>query len=157
MKKTNAIRLLEAAGIEFIIKEYNVDENDLSGETVAKKIGAEPEQVFKTLVTRNEQMQIKVFCIPVSSELDLKKAALASNSKRIEMVKPAELFDLTGYVRGGCSPVGMKRPYPVYFDETIILFDMIFISAGTRGMQLGIKADDLMHFISAVNANLQVS
>lgn len=154
MVKTNAMRLLEQAGIEFETKEYEVDENDLSGETVAKKVGMDPDSVFKTLVTRGDKNGIAVFCIPVTSELDLKKAAKATGNKKIEMVAVKELLNLTGYIRGGCSPVGMKKQYPTYFDETVVLFDKIAVSAGVRGCQIIADPEKLSEYVNAKQIDL---
>lgn len=154
MVKTNAMRLLEQAGIEFETKEYEVDENDLSGETVAKKVGMDPDSVFKTLVTRGDKNGIAVFCIPVTSELDLKKAAKATGNKKIEMVAVKELLNLTGYIRGGCSPVGMKKQYPTYFDETVVLFDKIAVSAGVRGCQIIAAPEKLSEYVNAKQIDL---
>ncbi len=147
--KTNAVRLLEAAGIDFSLGEYEVDEEDLSGVHAAELIGMPPEQVFKTLVARGDRNGIAVFCIPVAEELDLKRAAAASGNKSLEMVHVKELLPLTGYIRGGCSPIGMKKRYPTYIDETCILFDRIAVSAGRRGLQLLIAPDDLCSFVDA--------
>ena len=152
--KTNAIRILEKENISHSIHTYDVDESDLSGITVANKIGAEPERVFKTLVTRGDNSTINIFCIPVTEELNLKKAAFASVNKKIEMIKEKELLPLTGYVKGGCSPIGMKKKFPTYIDETALLFDEIYISAGARGMQIKIKPGDLKNLTSATLSNL---
>ena len=149
MNKTNAIRILESKNISFDIKEYEIDENDLSGESVAEKIGANQEEVFKTLVAKGDKTGYCVFCIPVNFELNLKKAAKASGNKSVELIKVKELFPLTGYVRGGCSPIGMKKLFPTYIDETAQLFDKIFISAGVRGMQIHINPEDLKNLIDA--------
>ncbi len=149
MNKTNAIRILESKNILFEVKEYEVDENDLSGETVAEKIGVNPEEVFKTLVAKGDKSGYCVFCIPVNFELNLKKAAKASDNKSVDLIKVKELFPLTGYIRGGCSPIGMKKLFPTYIDETAQLFERIFISAGIRGMQIHINPDDLRNIISA--------
>ncbi len=145
--KTNAVRLLEANNIIHSIVIYEVDKNDLSGITVANKIDVEPERVFKTLVTRGEKTGINVFCIPVTGELNLKKAASACGDKKIEMIKEKELLPLTGYIKGGCSPIGMKKHYPTFIDETAQLFDEISVSAGIRGMQIMIKPDDLIKIV----------
>ena len=144
MSKTNAVRILEAFNISFETVSYVVDENDLTGITVANKILADPEKVFKTLITSGDKNGINVFCIPVTAELNLKKAANVSNNKKIEMIKVKDLFELTGYVRGGCSPIGMKKNFPSFIEETAQLFDKIFISAGIRGMQISISPQDLM-------------
>lgn len=154
--KTNAVRLLEAAGIPFELGEYEVDEEDLSGVHAAEMIGMPPEQVFKTLVARGDRNGIAVFCIPVAEELDLKRAAAVSGNKSLQMVHVRELLALTGYIRGGCSPVGMKKHYPTYVDETCILFDRIAVSAGRRGLQLLISPDDLCAFLDAQQVRLTV-
>ena len=149
MDKTNAVRLVESAGLTFVIKEYEYDESDLSGVTVALKTGIPKEQVFKTLVTRGDKNGLNVFCIPVDDELDLKKAARVSGNKSVEMVHVKELLGLTGYIRGGCSPVGMKKKYPTFFDETAELFDEIAVSAGVRGMQIVTEPMGLIGYLGA--------
>lgn len=149
MNKTNAMRLLEQAGIEFEVKEYEVDENDLSGVSVAKKTGLDPESVFKTLAARGEKKGTVIFCIPVTGELDLKKAAGAAGDKKVEMLPLKELLPVTGYVRGGCSPVGMKKQYPTFIDETAELFDKIAVSAGVRGGQIVISPEALAKYVGA--------
>lgn len=154
MSKTNAIRILESHKIKFETVSYEVDENDLSGITVANKINAEPESVFKTLVCVGDKTGYVVFCIPVTQELNLKKAATASGNKKVEMIKLKDLFPLTGYVRGGCSPIGMKKLFPTYIDETAQLFEMIFLSAGMRGMQIKLSPDDLLKIIDGNYADL---
>jgi Cys-tRNA(Pro)/Cys-tRNA(Cys) deacylase len=153
-QKTNAVRLLETNKINYSTVTYEVDESDLSGLTVANKIGAEPEKVFKTLVTRGDKNGINVFCIPVTEELDLKKAAAASGNKKIEMIKEKELPLLTGYIKGGCSPIGMRKHYPTFIDETAQLFDEIYVSAGIRGMQVKISPQDIMNITEAVLTEL---
>ena len=155
--KTNAVRLLEAAGISFELGEYEVDEDDFSGVHAAELIGMPPEQMFKTLVARGDRNGIAVFCIPVAEELDLKRAASVSGNKSLEMVHVKELLGLTGYIRGGCSPVGMKKHYPTYIDETCILFDRIAVSAGRRGLQLLIAPEDLCAFVGAEQTALTVN
>ena len=152
--KTNAVRLLEANNIQHSILTYDVDESDLSGITVAKKTGVEPEKVFKTLVTRGDKTGINVFCIPVTEELNLKKAAAVCGDKKIEMIKEKELLPLTGYIKGGCSPIGMKKHYPTFIDETAQLFDKISVSAGIRGIQIMIKPDDLAKILGNNFADL---
>jgi len=153
-QKTNAVRLLEANNIIHSTITYEVDESDLSGITVANKIGVEPERVFKTLVTRGEKTGINVFCIPVTEELNLKNAALVCGDKKIEMIKEKELLPLTGYIKGGCSPIGMKKNYPTFIDEAAQLFDEISISAGLRGMQIMIKPEDLAKIVEGNYADL---
>ena len=134
--KTNAIRLVQQAGISCEEAFYEYDENDLSGTHAADAIGMPQEQVFKTLVARGGKGNIHVFCIPVCCELDLKKAANAAGEKSIELVAVKELLALTGYIRGGCSPVGMKKKYPTHIDEICTLFETIAVSAGERGHQM---------------------
>ncbi|MFO7447055.1 MAG: Cys-tRNA(Pro) deacylase [Ignavibacteriaceae bacterium] len=154
MSKTNVIRILESAGVPHTTHDYDVDEGDLSGVTVANKIGAGPESVFKTLVASGDKNGINVFCIPVTEELNLKKAASASGNKKIEMIKVKDLFSLTGYIRGGCSPIGMKKKFATYIDETALIFDNIYISAGVRGTQVYLSPEDLMNIIPAGFADL---
>jgi Cys-tRNA(Pro)/Cys-tRNA(Cys) deacylase len=154
MSKTNAIRILEAKNIPHTTHTYEVDENDLSGTTVANKIDARQETVFKTLVASGDKNGINVFCIPVTEELNLKKAASVSGNKSIEMVKVKDLLNLTGYIRGGCSPIGMKKNYPTYIEETAQLFETIYVSAGMRGMQACLAPEDLKNAVDAVFADL---
>lgn len=149
MVKTNVMRLLEQASIPYKALEYEVDENNLAGEHVAEQIGMPAEQVFKTLVAKGEKKGIVVFCIPVNLELNLKKAASVIGDKKIEMLHVKDLLGTTGYIRGGCSPIGMKKNFPTYMDETAILFDEITISAGIRGCQLCIARDMLIEYIEA--------
>lgn len=156
MVKTNVMRLLEQAKLSYTTKEYEVDEQDLSGEHVAKQVGMASEQVFKTLVARGDKNKIFVFCIPVNAELNLKRAAALVLEKKIEMVHVKELLSLTGYIRGGCSPIGMKKKYPTYIDETAQLFDTIAVSAGVRGCQIVMNPDDLKEYIDGVYADLTV-
>ncbi len=147
--KTNAMRLLDAAKVEYETFEYDA-EKYVSGKEVANALGEDPEQVFKTLVTYSEKNREHfVFCIPVENELDLKKAAKAVNVKDIEMIKQKELLPLTGYVHGGCSPIGMKKNFNTVIDESAILFDEIMVSAGRRGMQIKIKLEDLIRMTKA--------
>lgn len=147
--KTNAVRLVEQAGIPCREVFYEFDEKDLSGIHAAHAVGLPEEQVFKTLVARGDKSGINVFCIPVCFELDLKKAAKATGDKRIEMVQVKELLNLTGYIRGGCSPVGMKKKYPAYMDETCQLYDEIAVSAGERGHQMILSPVLLAQFVGA--------
>ncbi|MHB8130389.1 MAG: Cys-tRNA(Pro) deacylase, partial [Mobilitalea sp.] len=135
--------------ITYKAMEYEVDENNLGGEHVAELIDMPPEQVFKTLVAKGEKKGIVVFCIPVNLELNLKKAAIIISDKKIEMLHVKDLLATTGYIRGGCSPIGMKRKFPTYIDETAILFDEITISAGVRGCQLCIPREQLIEYIDA--------
>lgn len=147
--KTNAMRELDAAGISYEWTEYDYDESDLSGEHAAAELGVSEDQVFKTLVTRGDNNLLSVFVIPVAGSLDLKKAAVASGNKKVEMIHVKEINDLTGYLRGGCSPIGMKKHYPTYIDETAILFEKIYFSAGKRGMQIILNPEILAEFIDA--------
>jgi Cys-tRNA(Pro)/Cys-tRNA(Cys) deacylase len=144
MSKTNAARLLDSAGISYELLEYEVDESDLSANAVASKLGQDVDQVFKTLVLRGDKTGIFICVLPGSKELDLKKAARASGNKNAAMVQMKEILELTGYVRGGCSPVGMKKKYSTFIDENCILYDQIYVSAGIRGLQLKITPDDLI-------------
>ncbi len=146
MTKTNAMRLMEQAGIPIRVLEYAVDEADLSGLHAAKQLHMPPEQMFKTLVARGDKNGLCVFCIPVCCELDLKKAAKCSGNKKVEMIHVKELFGLTGYIRGGCSPVGMKKQYPTYIEETAILYDEISVSAGARGVQMLLNPENLIEY-----------
>lgn len=154
MSKTNAIRILEAKGITHETYEYEFSEDEIDAISVAAKIGADKESVFKTLVTRGDRNGINVFCIPADTELNLKKAAAASGNKSIEMIKMKELLPLTGYIRGGCSPIGMKKEHPTYIDETAQLFDQIYVSAGIRGMQVKLNPDELRSLVNAEYADL---
>ena len=147
--KTNAVRLVEQAGIPCREAFYEYDENDLNGCHAADALGMPYEQVFKTLVARGPRTGIHVFCIPVCCELDLKKAAVAAGDKSIEMVAVKELLGLTGYIRGGCSPVGMKKKYPTIIDETCILYDEIAVSAGERGHQMILNPENLANLVGA--------
>ena len=147
--KTNAVRLAEAAGISVSEHFYEYDERDLNGNHAAEALGFPPEQVFKTLVARGVKTGINVFCIPVCCELDLKKAAKAAGDKNMELVPVKELLGLTGYIRGGCSPVGMKKKYPTFMDETAILWDTIAVSAGERGHQMLLPPEELAQLVDA--------
>lgn len=149
MIKTNAMRLLEKAGVSYKALKYEVDEDNLAGEHVAEQIGIPPEQVFKTLVAKGGKKGIMVFCIPVNMKLNLKKAAAVAGDKKIEMLHVKDLLGVTGYIRGGCSPIGMKKKYPTFMDETAILFDEITVSAGIRGCQLCIPREQLIEYIDA--------
>ena len=147
--KTNAVRLVQQAGIPCREEFYEFDEKDLNGNHAAEAIGKPAEEVFKTLVARGERTGINVFCIPVCCELDLKKAARAAGDKNMELVPVKELLGLTGYIRGGCSPVGMKKKYPTYFDETCQLYDEIAVSAGARGHQMLVPPEALAVLVGA--------
>lgn len=154
MTKTNAMRLLDSAKIDYRVMEYEVDEDDLSGAHVADSIGADHDSVFKTLVLKGEKKGYLVCCIPVDAELDLKKVAKVAGDKKVEMIHMKELLPLTGYVRGGCSPVGMKKAFPTYIEETAILYDEIAVSAGVRGAQIIVNPEKLAEFVKAEFASL---
>lgn len=154
MQKTNACRILDQQKIRYSLKEYQVDESDLSAATVAEKVGAAVNQVFKTLVMRGDKTGIIITCIPGNEEVDLKKAAVASSNKKCMMVPLKEIHDLTGYIRGGVSPIGMKKKYPFFLDQSALLFTDIFISAGVRGMQMILSPDDLLKITDGKIADL---
>jgi len=149
MTKTNAARLLDKQGIMYELVEYQVDESDLSATTVAAKLGQNLQQVFKTLVLRGDKSGIIVCVIPGGDELDLKLAAKASGNKSVAMVPMKDILGLTGYIRGGCSPIGMKKKYPVFIHESCLKFEYIFVSAGIRGLQLKIAPQDLINSVDA--------
>ena len=150
MTKTNAARILDAAAIHYELREYPVDEDDLSAPRVAEKIGMPPEQVFKTLVARGDRTGVLMASIPANTELDLKALAAASGNKKVELVAVKEVLGLTGYIRGGVSPVGTRKPYPFYLDETADLWDTISVSAGVRGCQMVLAPDDLVRVTEGV-------
>ena len=143
------MRLLDAAKIRYRTAEYEWDESDLSGTHAAEAIGMPSDQIFKTLVARGEKRGFLVFCIPVCCELDLKKAAKAASDKKVELIHVKELLPTTGYIRGGCSPIGMKKVFPTYLDETAILHDEIGVSAGCRGCQVLLAPDDLISYVNS--------
>ena len=145
--KTNAVRLVQQAGIPCREEFYEFDENDLNGNHAARAIGFPPEQVFKTLVAKGAKNGIMVFCIPVCCELDLKKASKASGDKSVALLPVKDLLTTTGYIRGGCSPVGMKKKYPTYFDEVCLLFDEIAVSAGERGHHMIVPSEALVALV----------
>ncbi|MBN1449031.1 MAG: Cys-tRNA(Pro) deacylase [Bacteroidetes bacterium] len=152
--KTNATRILECHNIPHEQITYDSSDGEIDAITVADKIGAEHEQVFKTLVARGDKTGVVVFCVPGPLELDLKKAAAASGNKKVEMIAVKELLPLTGYVRGGCSPIGMKKQYPTWIDETALLFESIYVSAGAHGAQILIAPRHLADLIDAVFADI---
>ena len=149
MTKTNVMRLLDAAGVHYRTAEYEYDESDLSGRHAAEQRDLPAEQVFKPLAARGDKTGPVVFCIPVLDELDLRRAAAVSGNKKVELIHLKELLPLTGYLRGGCSPIGMKKKFPTYIDETCILFDEIAVSAGARGKQIILSPDDLISYTAA--------
>ena len=148
------MRLLDAAGIEYIPGEYEVDENNLSGSHAADMMGVEHDSMYKTLVLKGDKKGYLVCCIPVDEELDLKKVAKAAGDKKVEMIHMKDLLPLTGYIRGGCSPVGMKKRFPTYIEETAILYDRITVSAGQRGVQISVEPDKLAGYLEAEFAPL---
>lgn len=147
--KTNAMRILDQSKIPYSTKEYDYDETDLSGVHAAEEMGIPPETVFKTLVTKGEGKNYYVFCIPVASELDLKKCAQIAKCKSIEMIHVKDLLGITGYIRGGCSPIGMKKLFPTFIDESASSYETIFVSAGQRGHQIGLAPEALANLVHA--------
>lgn len=154
LKITNAMRLLTEAKIAYGTSSYEVDEDDLSGVHGAEMLGIDPAIMFKTLVTRGEKRGFLVFCIPVAEDLDLKKCAAVAGDKRVEMIHVKEMLGITGYIRGGCSPVGMKKLYPTYIHESAKSLDKMYVSAGVRGAQVILSPTDLASFIGAEFADL---
>ncbi len=160
MKKTNAMRILEGLKIPFETSEYEDDgEHELAKGAalrLAEKIGVPPETVYKTIVMRTETKELCVFCQSAVSEINLKKARQAAGCKEIAPVKPEELLALTGYIRGGCTPIGMKKKFRTFIDETVILHDKVCISGGQRGLQIKIKPDDLIRATEATVCDLEL-
>lgn len=154
MQKTNVMRMLDKAKITYAVKEYEVDESDLSGTHVAECVGMDTDVVFKTLVAKGDKNGFCVFCIPCADELDLKKAAKVSGNKKVEMLPLKDLLPTTGYIRGGCSPIGMKKQFPTFINETAMLFEEIAVSGGMRGVQVILSPDALIDFIGAAYADL---
>lgn len=154
MVKTNVMRLLDKAGIPYEAREYQVDENDLSGSHAADMMGADHDSVYKTLVLKGEKTGFLVCCIPVDEELDLKKVAKAAKDKKVEMIPMKDLLPLTGYIRGGCSPVGMKKKFPTYIEEMAQLCEQVAVSAGQRGIQIILKPEDLCRYVEGTFATL---
>lgn len=154
-EKTNVMRLLEQAGVAFSVHPYPVDESDLSGVHVAALLGLEAESIFKTLVTVGDGGGHFVFLLPSNLELHLKRAAKASGNKQLQMLPMAGLKAITGYIRGGCSPIGMKKHFPTYIDDTAQLFERVYISAGQRGIMLGIAPKDLLQCANATYAEIR--
>ncbi len=147
IKKTNAARLLDQARIPYELIPYTVDENNLAADHVADELGEDIRQVFKTIVLHGERTGHFVCVVPGNCEIDLKKAAQAAGAKKAELIAMKELLPLTGYIRGGCSPIGMKKPFPTFFHHTATDFDYIYVSAGQRGLQLRIAPSQLIAFI----------
>mgnify|MGYP001059250737 CR=1 FL=1 len=147
INKTNAARLLDKAKIAYELVPYAVDENNLAADHVAEELGEDINQVFKTLVLHGDKCGYFVCVIPGNMEVDLKAAAKAAGAKKAEMIPMKELLPLTGYIRGGCSPIGMKKPFPTFFHSTVMDHEYIYVSAGQRGMQIKIKPSDLIGFV----------
>ena len=154
MIKTNVMRLLDAANIAYDTGTYEVDENDLSGSHAADLMGVDHDRMYKTLVLKGEKRGYLVCCIPVDEELDLKKAARAAGEKKVEMIHVKDMLGITGYIRGGCSPIGMKKHFPTYIHPTASGFDKIYVSAGQRGLQIQIAPADLIKVAQAIEADL---
>ena len=153
-QKTNVMRLLDAAGIAYEIHSYPVDETDLSAVHAAQMLGLEADSIFKTLVLQGEKTKYFVCCMPGAEEIDLKKAARAVGDKKVEMLPMKELLGVAGYVRGACSPIGMKKKFPTFFDNSVLEKEKITVSAGVRGAQLYLSAKDLLAFVNATCAEL---
>lgn len=152
--KTNVARLLDKAKIAYELVPYVVDENDLSAGHIADQLGENIEQVFKTLVLRGDKTGHFVCVVPGEAEVDLKKAAKISGNKKADLIHMKELLPTTGYIRGACSPIGMKKPFPTFFHETCTLYDYIYVSAGVRGLQLKINPTDLVNYVGATVCDL---
>ena len=149
LQKTNAARLLDAAGIPYTLVPYAVDEEHLEASHVAEQLGEDLDRVFKTLVLRGDRTGLFVCVVPGSMEVDLRVAARISGNKNCAMIHVKELLPLTGYIRGGCSPIGMKKPLPTYIHESALLWDTIYVSAGVRGLQICIEPQALIDFVGA--------
>lgn len=149
IKKTNAMRILESMGIPYGVKTYEWDDGHLDAVHASEAAGLDPEQVFKTIVLKNVRNEVYVFCLPAQFEISLKKARAVTGSKDIDLIKMTELQPLTGYIRGGCSPLGMKKHYPTHIEELALLQDFIYVSAGQRGLQLKVAPQDLAKAASA--------
>ena len=154
LQKTNAARLLDAAGISYTLVPYEVDEDHLEASHVAEQLGEDLDRVFKTLVLRGDRTGLFVCVVPGSMEVDLKVAARISGNKNCAMIHVKELLPLTGYIRGGCSPIGMKKPFPTFIHESALLYDSIYVSAGVRGLQFKINPQDLIHAAEMTVADL---
>lgn len=154
--KTNAVRLLDLKKVDYILHEYDAPDGFLDGISVAKATGIEPERVFKTLVTQGASKEYYVCVIPVEFELDMKKAAKHFGEKKLEMIPARDITKVTGYIKGGCSPVGMKKPFKTAIDENAIAFDRIVVSAGKVGLQMDLPLESLLEEVSAELADLVV-
>lgn len=154
IEKTNAARLLDKAGIGYEMVPYVVDENDLAAVHIAEQLDEPIEQVFKTLVLSGDRTGHFVCVVPGDREVNLKEAAKASGNKKCDLIPMKDLLSVTGYIRGGCSPVGMKKTFPTFFDETALLYDYIYVSAGVRGLQLKISPLDIIDYVNAKTARI---
>ena len=154
IEKTNVARLLDKAGIEYELVPYQVDENDMSAGHIASQLGEPLEQVFKTLVLDGDRTGHFVCVVPGGAEVDLKAAAKVSGNKKCDLIPMKELLPLTGYIRGGCSPVGMKKPFPTYFDSSAVDYPFIYVSAGVRGLQLKVSPEALIGYVGASTAEI---
>ncbi len=154
IQKTNAARLLDKAKIAYRLIPYTVDEENLAVTHVAEELGEDLRCVFKTLVLHGERAGYFVCVVPGDSEVDLKKAAKVAGAKKSDLIAMKELLPLTGYIRGGCSPIGMRKPFPIFIHKTATAFEEIFISAGVRGLQIGINPNDLIKYVGANTADL---
>lgn len=157
IQKTNAARLLDKAGIQYQLIPYTVDPDNLAADHVAEELGEDINQVFKTLVLFGDKTGHIVCVIPGNREVDLKKAAKISGNKKVEMIPMKELLPTTGYIRGGCTPIGMKKKFPTFIQEDCILYTHIFISAGQRGLQIQINPDDLISYTEATVCDVALS
>ena len=156
IEKTNAARLLDKDGLKYNLSPYEFDENDLAAQHVADSLGQDIAKVFKTLVLHGDKTGHIVAVIPGNMEVDLKALAKVSGNKKVEMIAMKDLLQVTGYIRGGCSPVGMKKRFPTYFHTTALDQDVIFVSAGVRGLQIEISPQDLINFVQAKIADIGV-
>ena len=154
IEKTNAARLLDKAGIKYSLIPYEVDQNDLAAQHVADSLGQNIECVFKTLILHGDKTGYVVAVIPGNGEVDLKALAKVSGNKKVEMIPMKDLLSVTGYIRGGCSPIGMKKRFPTYFHNTALDFEIIYVSAGVRGLQLEIAPSELIGFVDAQVADI---
>lgn len=147
--KTNALRMLDRAKINYEIKEYNYDEDHLDGKHVASQVDLDASQIFKTLVLHDNHNEYLVCCVPVLQEIDLKKLAKVAGRKNVEMIHQKDLLNVTGYIRGGCSPVGMKKVFPTYIDQSILAVDQVAFSAGKRGYQMIVSTKEIIDYLNA--------
>jgi Cys-tRNA(Pro)/Cys-tRNA(Cys) deacylase len=156
IEKTNAARLLDRAGIPYKMIPYEFDENDLAAQHVADSLGQDIKMVFKTLVLQGDKTGHIVCVVPGDMEVDLKALAKASGNKKVEMIAMKDLLSVTGYIRGGCSPIGMKKRFPTYFHSTAINYDHIYVSAGVRGLQLELSPADLIGFVGGIVSEVAI-